>query len=145
MIREYKKQDLDRIMELWLETNILAHSFINDDYWKSNFDAVKEMMPNAILYVFEDGQDILGFIGLTDEYIAGIFVSDQHQSQGIGKQLLDYAKKKYSDLSLHVYIKNNRAISFYQRECFVIVNEQVDENTSEIEIVMNWKRKNNSI
>ncbi len=29
-----------------------------------------------------------GFIGLNDEYIEGIFVSDEMQAQGIGKILL---------------------------------------------------------
>ena len=35
-----------------------------------------------------------GFVGLNDEYIEGIFVSDEMQSCGIGKLLLDYIKDK---------------------------------------------------
>ena len=37
-------------------------------------------------------QEIQGFIGLSNEYIEGIFVSAEMQSQGIGKILLNYAK-----------------------------------------------------
>ncbi|MGH2242524.1 GNAT family N-acetyltransferase, partial [Enterococcus faecalis] len=50
--------------------------------------------------------------------IHGIFVSDEMQSCGIGKLLLDYIKNKKVRLRLNVYQKNTRALSFYQREEF---------------------------
>ena len=43
--------------------------------------------------------------------IEGIFVSDEMQSCGIGKLLLDYIKDKKERLQLNVYQKNARAIS----------------------------------
>ncbi len=63
---------------------------------------------------------IQGFVGLNNEYIEGIFVSDEMQSCGIGKLLLDYIKDKKVRLQLSVYQKNARAISFYQREGFIV-------------------------
>lgn len=140
MIREFKKQDIDRIMELWLDTNILAHNFIESEYWKSNYDNVKDMMPSASIYVYEENNVIQGFVGLMDNYIAGIFVSQQFQSKGIGKKLLDHAKDKKDALSLSVYKENNRAVNFYLREGFIVSNEQVDENTAKIELNMNWTK-----
>ena len=53
MIRKYVDGDIDTVMQIWLSTNIQAHSFISQDYWKSNFDMVKEMMPLAEIYVHE--------------------------------------------------------------------------------------------
>ena len=81
------------------------------------------------------------FGGLNDEYIEGIFVSDEMQSCGIGKLLLDYIKDKKVSLRLNVYQKNARAISFYQREGFIIQCEDLDEDTGEKEYTMLWKRK----
>lgn len=140
MIRDFKSQDIDEIMQIWLETNISAHSFINPDYWKSNFKMVKEMMPNATIYVYEDTGVIKGFIGLIDGFIAGIFVAADSQSNGIGKQLLDFAKAENSNLSLSVYKRNTRAINFYLRESFNIMNEKEDEITHEAEFNMQWTR-----
>ena len=37
--------------------------------------------------MYEDDKMIQGFIGVSDEYIEGIFVSDEMQSRGIGKIL----------------------------------------------------------
>lgn len=53
------------------------------------------------------------------------------QSCGIGKLLLDYVKDKKVSLRLNVYQKNARAISFYQREGFIIQYEGLDEATGE--------------
>ena len=66
--------------------------------------------------MYEDDKMIQGFVGLSNEYIEGIFVSDEMQSCGIGKLLLDYIKNKKIRLRLNVYQKNARALSFYQRE-----------------------------
>ena len=125
MIRKYVDGDIDAVMQIWLNTNIQAHSFISQDYWKSNFDMVKEMMPLAEIYVHEvdNANQIDGFIGLNNDYIEGIFVEAVAQSKGIGKQLLDQVKKIKSTLKLNVYQKNERAIQFYLREKFSIQSE----------------------
>ena len=116
MIRKLLNRDIDRVAYIWLKTNLKAHYFISKQYWKSNYELVKEMMLQSEVYVFEADKMIQGFVGLNDEYIEGIFVSDEMQSCGIGKLLLDYIKDKKVSLRLNVYQKNARAISFYQRE-----------------------------
>ena len=92
MIRELRKVDINKVAEIWLDTNIKTHYFISAQYWKSNFELVKELLLQATVYVYEDKQEIQGFIGLSKEYIEGIFVSAEMQSQGIGKILLNYVK-----------------------------------------------------
>ena len=139
MIRELRKTDINRVADIWLKTNLKAHFFIPEQYWISNYEFVKEMLPQAEVYVYEDDKMIQGFIGINDEYIEGIFVSDEMQSRGIGKMLLDYIKDKKDRLQLKVYQKNVRAMSFYQREGFTIQSEEMDEFTGEKEYVMNWE------
>ena len=106
-----------------------------------NFELVKELLLQATVYIYEDNQEIQGFIGLNDEYIEGIFVSDEMQSQGIGKILLNYAKDKRNKLLLNVYQKNTQAISFYKREGFEIQYSGLDESTGEKDYVMVWQQK----
>ena len=129
MIRKLQKVDINRVADIWLKTNLRAHFFIPEQYWISNYEFVKEMLPQAEVYVYEDDKMIQGFIGINDEYIEGIFVSDEMQSRGIGKMLLDYIKDKKDRLQLKVYQKNVRAMSFYQREGFTIQSESMDEFT----------------
>ncbi len=141
MIRELRKVDINKVAEIWLDTNIKTHYFISAQYWKSNFELVKELLLQATVYVYEDKQEIQGFIGLSNEYIEGIFVSAEMQSQGIGKILLNYVKGKRNKLILNVYQKNTRAISFYQREGFEIQYSGLDEATGEKDYVMAWHQK----
>ena len=141
MIRELRKADINKVADIWLDTNIKAHYFIPAQYWKSNFAFVKELLLQATVYVYEDNQGIQGFIGLNDEYIEGIFVSDEMQSQGIGKILLNDTKDKRNKLLLNVYQKNTQAISFYQREGFEIQDSGLDEATGEKDYIMVWQRK----
>ena len=142
MIRKFIDNDLDSVMEIWLTANINSHHFISKDYWLANFEMVKGMLPLAEVYVYENNAgQIEGFIGLTDNYyIAGIFVKETAQSHGIGKQLLDCVKGFKQRLRLDVYLKNERAISFYQRELFTIKTETVDDATGEKEYSMVWKK-----
>ena len=141
MIRELRKVDINKVAEIWLDTNIKTHYFISAQYWKSNFELVKELLLQATVYVYEDKQEIQGFIGLSNEYIEGIFVSAEMQSQGIGKILLNYVKGKRNKLILNVYQKNTRAISFYQREGFEIQYSGLDEATGEKDYEMAWQQK----
>lgn len=141
MIRAFREEDLSAVMDIWLNANIQAHDFIPKEYWESHFDMVKDMLPQAEVYVFEGGQpgQIIGFIGLMDTYIAGLFVEKQARSQGVGKQLIDFVKSFKDELSLHVYEKNERATSFYLREGFTIPSRSTDEDTGEKELLMVWE------
>ena len=141
MIRELQKADIEKVAAIWLDANIKAHDFISASYWKSNFKFVKEALPQAEVYVYERDKEIQGFIGLNEEYIEGIFVSDAMRSQGIGKMLLNYAKGKRNKLRLKVYQKNTRAISFYQREKFELQHSGLDEATGEKDYGMAWQQK----
>ena len=138
MIRKLQNVDINKVADIWLKTNLEAHEFIPGQYWTSNYEAVKKMLPQAEVYVYEDNKIIQGFVGVQDEYIEGIFVSGKMQSHGIGKALLDYIKDKKARLQLNVYQKNVRAMSFYQREGFTTQSEGLDEFTGEKEYVMEW-------
>lgn len=139
MVRSMRPADLDVVADIWLDTNIKAHSFISSQYWWDNLEVVREMFRGAELYVWEDGGEIQGFVGLEEDYIAGIFVRSEAQSKGTGRQLLDYVKASRESLTLNVYQKNARAVKFYQREGFAVQREQVDEDTGEKEYLMIWE------
>ena len=141
MIRKLLNRDIDRVADIWLKTNLKAHYFISNQYWKSNYELVKKMMSQSEVYVYEEDKMIQGFVGLSNEYIEGIFVSDEMQSCGIGKLLLDYVKNKKVRLRLNVYQKNTRALSFYHREGFDIHCEGFDGATGENDYTMLWQQK----
>ena len=142
MIRKFETQDLGTVMQIWLEGNLDAHAFIAASFWTEHFEMVRDLLPQAELYVHEgeDTQQIDGFIGLTENHIEGIFVAKAARSKGIGKALLDYVKSRKPCLTLSVYQKNQRALAFYRREQFIVQSEGIDEDTNEADIQMLWTR-----
>ena len=104
-----------------------------------NETTTKNLIPSSKVYVYEIDNRINGFIGTLDNYIAGLFVAEDHQSKGIGKALLNQVKRSNSELTLNVYSKNKRALEFYTRQGFEQVSKNIDTNTNELEIMMTWK------
>ena len=142
MIRKFETQDLDAVMQIWLNGNLDAHPFIPASFWTDHFETVRDLLPQAELYVHENEatRQIDGFIGLTENHIEGIFVAESARSKGVGKSLLEYAKSCKPYLTLSVYQKNERALAFYRREQFTVQSEGIDEDTNEAEIQMLWTR-----
>ena len=143
MIRRMQKTDIDAISGIWLDANREAHDFIPAEYWESNFLTVKKMLLQAEVYVYIDEckNEIEGFVGLEETYIAGIFVRKEARSKGSGKALLDFIKEKKQELTLNVYQKNVRAVRFYERQGFQIIDRSIDKNTAEKEYLMRWSCK----
>ena len=143
MIRKFESRDLDAVMQIWLHGNLNAHAFIAASFWTEHFEMVRDLLPQAELYVHEDAgtRQIDGFIGLTENHIEGIFVAKSARSKGIGRALLEYAKSRKPRLTLSVYQKNERALAFYRREQFIVQSEGIDEDTNEADIQMLWTRQ----
>ena len=141
MIRIFNIDDLDNLMDIWLNNNIKTHNFIDQNYWINNFDYVKTLLPTSDIYVYEINNSIIGFIGINKNYIEGIFIKEEYQNKGVGSKLLNYIKNLYNELYLNVYKNNDNAIKFYKKHNFNIIKEKIDENTNEIELVMQYKKE----
>lgn len=140
VIRKLCEKDMPAVMSIWLTANVQAHDFIPKSYWKGNSDNVSCLIRQSEVYVYESDGKVIGFVGLCDNYIAGLFVEPHSQSCGVGKRLLDYVKSVKRELSLHVYRDNVRAVRFYKREGFTVMSDGVDGNTGAEEMLMEWKR-----
>lgn len=141
IIRPLHPSDLPAIMEIWLAGNIEAHPFISSSYWKDHYEEVRQQIPAAEVYVCEMNGVTAGFIGLAGDYVAGLFVANTYRHTGLGSALLEYAGKKKSTLTLHVYVGNVDACRFYISHGFVVEREQTDTAIGEREYVMSWRDK----
>ncbi len=138
MIRKFEEKDTERVMQIWLEVNIETHNFVLSDYWLSQYQSVQEQLLQADIYVYEQDKKIQGFVGMMDDYLAGIFVDKKCRSVGIGKGLLECVKENYPAFTLNVYQKNQRAVDFYLREGLSVVLKGFDEDTAETDYTMAW-------
>ena len=135
MIREFKSADLDKVMEIWLQGNEQAHNFIDSNFFKQNFDIVEMLIPMSTVYV-QDLDGVKGFVGITENYISGLFVEQDYRRQGTGKALVNKAKQRYNELFVHVYKKNTDAINFFLSQNFEIISESINEESNESELLL---------
>ena len=140
MIRKFEKNDINTVMEIWVNENIRTHNFIVKEYWKDNYEYVKDILPKADIYVYILDEQVVGFVGVNNNYVEGIFVDINNQHSGIGTSLLDRIKENKDNLTLNVYKKNANAIKFYEKNNFIITSENIDKDTNEIKYTMTWKR-----
>lgn len=137
-----KQTEAQQLGSIWLEASLIAHDFIQPDYWRNNLNGmVTKYIPGAETYVDETNNEINGFISIVnDDTIAAIFVNPTKQGLGIGGKLINFVKEKYEGLSLTVYSKNAKSRSFYEKHGFVNGAERIDEAAGEREVVMKWTR-----
>ena len=133
MFRLAERQDLDRIMEIWLEGNLQAHDFVDPAYWTGCFQEVREAIAQADVWVWDENGRVEAFAGMVEHYLAGLFVSGTQRGKGIGGLLLEHIKEQRFPLTLHVYSRNAGAVQFYERHGFGIVSEYIDPETGQPE------------
>ena len=142
MIRKLRPTELSTVMQIWLDANLEAHQFIHAEHWHKMTEHVRKLLATAEIYVYENEEDhkLVGFIGLFNNHIAGLFVHRAYRSSGVGKALIDYVKLSKTYLVLHVFKKNERAYRFYRREGFNLSRLQSEPNTQETEYEMFWEK-----
>ncbi|WP_346798001.1 GNAT family N-acetyltransferase [Halomonas sp. Bachu 37] len=125
--------------DIWLRGSQLAHSFIPYSFWLSRIEDMKTVyLPNSETYVSVSESDVRGFVSLVDEHLAALFVHPSAQGQGYGKQLLVFAQSKRQVLSLCVYTQNRRAVGFYKKSGFRVLEERQEYHTGHPELLMEW-------
>lgn len=128
------------MVNIWLEGSRLAHSFIPYDFWLGRVEDMRTVyLPNSETYVSDHENEVCGFVSLEDGHLAALFVHPSAQGQGYGKELLSFAQAKRQVLSLCVYSQNHRAVEFYLRAGFRVVDERPEFHSGYPELAMEWR------
>ncbi|WP_050181032.1 GNAT family N-acetyltransferase [Domibacillus robiginosus] len=140
-IRLKKENEIEDLVKIWYEGSLIAHDFIDETYWKSQRNDMKEKyLPLSETYVIADETEIVGFISMVDSYLAALFIDHSHQGNGYGEELLRFVKEQKETIQLKVYQKNKQAFQFYLKNGFIAKKELLDESTGEKEFLMEWTK-----
>lgn len=139
MIRDYRADDIDQILAIWLSASIKAHTFIESAFWESKVSEMRDVyIPASETLVYEAEGKVVGFYSLYENNLAAIFVVPSSQGRGLGSALLDDAKDRRNRLQLTVYKENTSSIKFYEKHKFTLRGEQIDEHTGHPELIMEY-------
>lgn len=119
-IRPYVADDNTVLTDIWHSASQISHNFLGEESLLQHRLLVSEIhLPQAETWVAcLDGRPV-GFLGLMDHFIGGIFVSPDMQGRGIGKALIAHGLKLKGSLDLDVYALNQRTFDFYKKQGFV--------------------------
>lgn len=130
VIRPYKPADKETLSSIWFQASLTAHAFLGEELLLEQ----KEIVENNYLeqaetwVVLSDGK-IIGFIGLLEHFIGGLFIHPEAQGQGIGRKLVEHAFKLRGQLELEVFAENQSAYRFYQKLGFVEISRRAQDDS----------------
>jgi len=141
MIRAFKNTDSEAIITIWYDAQTLAHPFLSKDF----VDKVKVMMkdifiPNSKTWVYENDDEIIGFVSMMNNEIGGLFVNPNKQSKGIGTTLVNHVKSMHDSLEVEVFKNNTIGNSFYKKYGFQPMKSYLHEETNEMVLRLEFNK-----
>jgi GNAT superfamily N-acetyltransferase len=147
-IRDYRREDFDAVTILWRVSrekslpefqHAKGHFFFEDqDYFCDHILKENE------IFVVESAQRPIAFMAMKDEFIDQLYVHPDHQNCGVGRALLDYARKLSSEhLWLFTLQINLNARAFYEKNGFIAEKYGISPPPeSEPDVEYHWRRFN---
>lgn len=121
---------VEQLLKVWESSVKATHLFLSDD----EINNIKQYVPQVldgvpVLVVVEnDYGNPIGFMGIADQMLEMLFISNESRGQGIGKQLLQYGIENYSVNELAVNEQNPLAKGFYEHMGFEVYKRtELDE------------------
>lgn len=141
MIRKYKETDLISVVDIWYLSSTIAHPFLADDFVeKVRKDMTEIYIPNSKTWVYEENNEIIGFIGMLGNEIGGLFVLPNQQSKGVGTKLVNFISELHDELEVEVFKKNNIGRAFYDKYGFTFMKESMHKETNQVVYRLQFKK-----
>lgn len=118
-IRASKPRDGQRVVEIWRDAVDATHDFLSPADRAAIETEVRGFLPAAPHWLWVDEDDRpLGFMFLSGTHIEALFVDPACHGQGIGRALIDHARRQHPALTVDVNEQNPQAARFYERVGF---------------------------
>ena len=136
-IRPYRPEDCLRLLDIWRAASEIGHPFFSREQLDEQQQLVGDVyLPQAETWVALSDAKPVGFIGLLDDFVGGLFVAPESHGTGVGRRLVEHALERHGALELDVYALNAGALSFYRRLGFVEISRRPrDDNDLPLEVV----------
>jgi len=130
MIREYRSDDRDAVLTIWAAASAVAHPFLTDEFLSIERRDIADLhLPVAETWVWEVAGRVAGFISLVGNEVGGLFVHPELHGRGIGRALVDHARRFHDELEVEVFKDNALGRAFYEAYGFVVRQEGVHGDT----------------
>lgn len=130
MIRAYQHKDTKSILDVWYQASLVAHPFLDQTFLEKEKINIQEIyLPNTKTWVFQENEQVVGFISMMDNEVGAIFVYPTFHGKKIGFQLMNHVATKFDTLEVEVFERNKVGRTFYDRYGFTFLKKYVHEET----------------
>ena len=123
-IRAATSVDHRFIIAIWEKSVRATHDFLNE----KDIEELRPLIENEYLYALDlfvienEHPDILGFIGVSGDFVEMLFVDPEHFRKGLGKKLMLFAINKIKITRIDVNEQNLNAKLFYESLGFSVIS-----------------------
>ena len=126
---------------IWRRASRLAQPFLDEEAWTARAEEMtRQCLPDCRIQVLDAGVRVVGFAAMRGEHLEALFVDPKFQGYGHGSALMAHVMSLSERITLRVFSRNVRAVSFYRRLGFHAYLETEDPTSGEPETLMVWTR-----
>lgn len=114
-IRKSTSSDAPVLADIWYASALATHDFLSPaDFAEIETMVREQYLPNAEVWVAEENDMPIGFMGMTDSHIDSLFIAPNLRGKGVGKHMLAHAKSLFGDkVTVDVNEQNGQGVGFY--------------------------------
>ncbi|MBC6108967.1 GNAT family N-acetyltransferase [Pedobacter fastidiosus] len=117
------KSDYPALISLWESSVRATHHFLSE----ADIQSYKKLIFNKYLdqvdlFCLKLEDEIIGFMGLSDDFLQMLFIHPNFRGKGVGKQLIGFAIKNRNIKKVDVNEQNKQAFGFYKHLGFQITD-----------------------
>lgn len=113
---------IEQLLDVWESSVKATHLFLSEN----EVENIKKYIPQALreirhLIIIENENRVpVGFMGIVEQHLEMLFISDKERGKGLGKELLKHGLEKYFVNDLAVNEQNPLAKGFYEHMGFKV-------------------------
>mgnify|MGYP002423716091 CR=1 FL=1 len=115
-IKERTEILINQLLEVWKNSVKATHLFLSNE----EINKIKKYVPQVLneisnLIIVKNDKNIpIAFMGIENQKLEMLFITNNERGKGLGKQLLNYGIENYNVNELAVNEQNPKAKEFYE-------------------------------
>ena len=142
-IAEYQSEDFEAIAELFRDVYVKTYPQFDTKFFESErFRAIlrEYTLPDSQVWTAKINGEIIGFVALQQNVVDQLYIHENFQSKGLGGFWVEQAKTIYPEfLELYTFASNEKAIAFYEKHSFQIIERGIAPDEKMPDVKMRWE------
>lgn len=142
-IGEYRAGEFEDVVKVFQESYSRTYPHFDKRLLRTErFRDILEnhVIPNSSVRTAKCGEKVVGFLALSENFIDQLYVLEEFRNRGLGSFWIGEAKRIFPDhLELYTFECNERAIAFYQRHGFDIIERGIAPDEKLPDVKMRWE------